>query len=159
MRRYLFLGMLSLFVVSPVSARLVGESGDFGAGVVLGSPTGLTAKYWLGGHRAIDGTLAWKFGHEDQLEIAADHLWHHTFPNSSASVRGWLPFYFGLGVRVLAGDDAEAGVRIPLGLSYMVQDAPVEFFAEIVPVVEFAPDTDADIDGGIGVRYYFNPGF
>jgi len=31
----------------------------------------------------------------------------------------------------------------------------LEIFAEIVPVIEFAPDTDGDVDGAIGIRYYF----
>ena len=58
-------------------------------------------------------------------------------------------------MRVLAGDHSEAGIRIPLGITYLVHTAPLEVFAEIVPVVRFAPDTAGDVDGAVGVRYYF----
>ena len=52
-------------------------------------------------------------------------------------------------------DDSEGAIRIPLGLSYLTARLPLELFAEIVPVVEFAPDTDADVEGGVGIRFYF----
>ena len=71
---------------------------------------------------------------------------------------GRLPVYFGLGLRVLAGGHAQAGIRLPLGLSYLADRAPVEVFAELVPVLKFAPDTGGDVEGGVGVRYYFKTG-
>jgi hypothetical protein len=61
-------------------------------------------------------------------------------------------------LRVLGGEDSQAGIRFPIGLSWLAERVPVELFAEIVPVLEFAPDTDGDIDGGVGVRYYFKTG-
>jgi len=73
------------------------------------------------------------------------------------SQRDVCRFMWEAGLRVLAGDHPEAGLRIPLGLSYLLSQAPVEIFAEIVPVVEFAPDTSGEVDGAIGVRYYFKP--
>ena len=55
---------------------------------------------------------------------------------------------------MIAGDRSQAGLRLPLGLSYLMNQT-YRIFAEIVPVVRFAPDTGGDVDGGIGVRYYF----
>jgi len=135
-----------------------GQAGDFGVGAVFGSPMGLSSKYWLSDDRALEGQLAWKPGDDDRLEMSLDHLWHHAF-FTNPSIDGRLPFYGGLGLRVLAGDDSEAGIRFPLGVSFLCKDAPVEFFAEIAPVMRFAPDLGGDVDGGIGVRYYFIPHF
>jgi len=56
---------------------------------------------------------------------------------------------------VLAGDHPEAGLRIPLGLSYLSLPSTRGNLAEIVPVVEFAPDTSGEVDGAIGVRITF----
>jgi hypothetical protein len=139
-----------------ISHRHPGEAGDLGVGVVLGSPTGLTMKYWLDQSNAFDASLAWKFGHDDRLAMSADYLWHITL-SDVYSLPGKLPFYAGAGLRVLAGDDSEAGLRIPLGLAFLFHDAPIEIYGEIVPVVRFAPDIDSDLDGGVGFRYYFRP--
>jgi len=159
--RGVFLALIAVTVAgvseADVQRMQPGQAGDFGAGAYIGSPTGLTGKYWLSDSRALDGALAWKEGDENRFEIAVDHLWHYAFI-TNPSIDGRLPFYFGLGLRVLAGDDSEAGLRLPLGVSFLCKDVPVEFFAEIAPVVRFAPDTGAGIDGGVGVRYYFKPG-
>lgn len=145
---------MALYPSLVMAAVAPGQPGDFGFGAMLGAPTGLSLKYWLNETAAIDGALAWHFGDNSQFQIHTDYLWH--LPISGVTVpNGKLPFYVGAGLRVIAGDHSNAGIRIPLGLSYLVERAPVEVFAEVVPVVKFAPDTEGDIDGAIGVRYYF----
>jgi hypothetical protein len=139
---------------TPVEAASVGTPGDFGAGLILGAPTGLTAKYWLTPNTAIDGAIAWHFGDKDRLQLHADHLWH-IFPRELRVPNGVLPVYIGGGLRVIAGDDAEAALRVPLGLSYLLDRVPVEIFLELVPMLTVAPNTEGDLDGAIGVRYYF----
>jgi hypothetical protein len=131
-----------------------GQPGDFGLGAMFGAPTGLSLKYWLNNTSAMDGGLAWHFGDDARFQVHSDYLWHINVPNWDVP-NGRLPVYVGAGLRVLAGDHPEAGIRIPVGLSYLVAKAPVEVFAEIVPVVEFAPDTSGELDGAIGVRFYF----
>jgi hypothetical protein len=69
---------------------------------------------------------------------------------------GKLPFYVGVGGRVVFSDDATIGVRVPLGLDYMFSNAPVDIFVELVPILNLAPSTDFDFNGGIGARYWFN---
>ena len=132
----------------------LGKPHDLGVGAVIGSPTGLSLKYWLTPATALDGVLAWHFGDEDQLQIHVDHLWHLNVPSLKVP-NGRLPVYVGVGLRALMGEDAEAGVRIPVGLAYLLKTIPLEPFVEIAPVVRFAPDTGASLDGGVGIRYYF----
>ncbi len=154
------IAILTIGLISPVSSWSSvqpGEAGDFGLGAILGSPTGLSLKYWFGPQAAIDGGFAWHFGHDGNVDIHSDYLWHIR-SRYWAVPNGQLPFYIGAGLRVIAGRHSEAGLRIPLGVSYLIQNAPLEVFAEIVPVMRFAPDTAADLDGGIGVRYYFKTG-
>jgi hypothetical protein len=141
-------GQKALAVAQP------GQPGDFGLGAMFGAPTGLSVKYWVGNTTALDGGMAWHFGDDARFQIHADHLWHINVPSMNVP-NGRLPVYVGAGLRVLAGDHPEAGIRIPVGLSYLVANAPVEVFAEIVPIVEFAPDSSGELDGAVGVRYYF----
>jgi hypothetical protein len=131
-----------------------GHAGNLGAGVMVGAPTGLTVKYWATDMFAFDGAAAWHFGSDDRLQLHGDALWHYLLPGINPS-EGVLPVYIGAGFRVLAGHDSTGGIRIPIGISYLFAGAPLEAFAEVAPVVEFAPDTDADVDGGIGLRVYF----
>jgi hypothetical protein len=103
---------------------------------------------------AIDAAAAWHFGDDDRFQIHSDALWHFLAPNLKIP-EGMLTPYLGLGLRVLAGDHSQAGIRIPLGVSYLFGSAPLEAFAELAPVAEFAPDSGLDIDGGVGLRFYF----
>jgi hypothetical protein len=36
-----------------------------------------------------------------------------------------------------------------------MKENPVEFFVEVAPVVDLVPDTDADFEAALGIRYYF----
>ncbi|MBL0058693.1 MAG: hypothetical protein IPP35_06220 [Elusimicrobia bacterium] len=131
-----------------------GAPRDFGVGAIIGDPTGLTAKYWITGKRAVDMALAWELsGSDDRVEIHADHLWH--FDLNVDSMQGRLPLYAGLGGRILTGHDAQVGVRIPFGICYLFPRIPIELFAEITPLLDFTPDSDTSVNGGVGVRFYF----
>ncbi len=131
-----------------------GHTGNLGVGAILGAPTGLTAKYWASEMFAIDGAMAWHFSDDSRFQIHSDALWHFMIPNVKLS-EGILPGYLGLGLRVLAGYHPEAGIRIPVGLSYLFGSAPLEAFAEVAPVARFAPDSGIAVDGGVGLRVYF----
>ena len=124
---------------------------DVGIGFMVGEPTGLSLKSWTGGNNAFDVGLAWSLGRYDAVNIHADYLWHNyeVFDDVDS---GSLPFYYGIGGRViLADDDAVIGARIPVGINYLFEDAPVGLFLEVAPVFNVAPDTDFDVDGGLGL--------
>ena len=61
------------------------------------------------------------------------------------------PFFYGIHY----ADDTQLGVRVPLGLAYLFQTAPVDIFLEIVPILDFIPETDFRINAALGARYYF----
>ena len=50
--------------------------------------------------------------------------------------------------------DDKIGIRIPVGLSYLFANSPLEFFVEVVPLLDLSPDTELDFNGGLGLRYY-----
>lgn len=139
-----------------------GMQEGFGVGLIIGEPTGFVVKKWLSEDAAIDGAVAWSFDGEDSLHVHGDYLLHNytLFQNQQSQTKGKLPFYYGLGARVKfeddkKGEDLQVGIRVPLGIDYMLREHPVDFFAEIVPVMDFAPDTDLDLNAAVGVRYFF----
>ncbi len=147
MKKILFIAMLGL-----LSHTLSAQDSGFGAGVVFGDPTGLSLKSWLSSKNAVDAAVAWSTVN-DLLYVHADFLMHnYNIVNVSD---GRLPLYFGIGARVGFGDDISIGARIPVGFDYMFDGAPVDIFVEIVPGPIFVPGIDFDLDGGIGIRYWF----
>ena len=147
--------MVSFIFISIILFQLSMNAQDknFGLGIILGEPTGVSAKLWTSSENAFDFGAAWSFKGNGHLLLQADYVWHifRLIPVSSAK----LPFYIGVGGRVVFSHDATIGVRVPLGLDYMFSNAPVDIFVELVPILDLAPSTDFDFGGGIGARFWF----
>lgn len=156
-------GIVMIAVVMAASGARADDG--FGLGIIVGEPTGISVKKWLGRDRAIDAAAAWSFSENDSFQFHADYLVHNFGLLHTGSVGGRLPLYFGIGGRIkLEGHDndkgrnshdALLGARIPLGISYLFAKAPVDLFLEIVPVLDIVPNTDFDINAAIGARFYF----
>ena len=134
-----------------------------GIGLIVGEPTGLSVKYWLDEEHAIDGAAAWSFWDEDGFQLHADYLWHNFDLLGSAAACDTLPVYYGVGARLKFWDDngkhdddghTAFGIRVPVGISYLFDNAPFDVFAEIVPILDFAPDIDLDLNIAVGLRFY-----
>jgi hypothetical protein len=110
---------------------------------------------WASQSTAFDIGLAWSFSGSGHFHIHGDYLFHR-FSVFDVS-EGSLPLYFGIGGRILLRDNADdkIGVRIPVGIEYFFEGAPIAVFGELVPILDLAPDTDFEINGGLGVRFYF----
>jgi hypothetical protein len=133
--------------------QLYSQDKGIGAGIILGEPTGFSAKYWLSSTSAIDGAIAWSFIDGGAFHIHADYLLHSF--RLIYVPEGKLPFYYGIGGRLKTSDKTRLGVRVPLGLAYLFQTAPVDIFLEVVPILDFIPKTDFRINAALGARYYF----
>lgn len=136
----------------------------FGVGIIVGEPTGLSLKGWLNNTRAIDAGLAWSFSENDSLHLHGDYLIHDFNMLRPTDLKGRVAVFYGIGGRIKFedGDDAGrnrndtlVGVRIPVGVNYYFPSSPVELFGEFVPVLDFVPDTDFDLNLAIGGRFYF----
>lgn len=137
---------------------------DFGIGVILAEPTGLSAKLWLNEREAIDAAAAWSFSDYRSFQFHADYLIHRfdLFRNVDTTV-GRPALYFGVGGRLKLGDDDgrgsdeddRLGIRVPVGMTYVFAQAPFDVFGEVVPVLDIAPDTEVDLNAAVGGRFYF----
>ncbi|MDG5766689.1 hypothetical protein QA596_04355 [Balneolales bacterium ANBcel1] len=151
MKQILFVVVLALATAGISSAQQTDR--NFGLGVIVGEPTGISVGYWTADSRSFSGGAAWSFDGSASMHLHLDYLIHR-FDIISVN-RGAMPLYFGLGGRLRFGDDDHFGVRIPLGVAYHLENAPFEFFLEIVPVMDLVPSTDLSGNSGLGVRVYF----
>ena len=148
MKKLILASIIALF-----SVGLIAQDSGLGLGVVFGEPTGLSAKMWTSERTALDAAVAWSFAGDGWLHVHADFLIHNY--NLIDVSQGALPVYFGLGAFITFASNLGLGARVPLGLAYQFEDAPVDIFAELVPGLSLLPGMGFYMGGGIGVRYFF----
>ena len=138
-----------LIVVVLQVAAFCGER-DFGAGIAVGLPTGITAKYWLGSSNTIDAAFGMASG--DDVYFHVDYLWHdyHALPLPE---EGKLPLYYGVGPVVKSSN--HIGIRGVIGIEYLFADYPFDLFIELAPVLTMSPEGDFGFTGLLGGRYYW----
>lgn len=152
-------------------SRLQAQDSGFGLGLMLGEPTGLSGKLWTGGDRALAFGLAWGLGGGGYLHAHADYLFHNSSLFNVNS--GKLMLHYGPGIRLRSwsggrywnrgryyyyndrASHVRLGIRIPVGLTYAIEGAPLDVFLEVAPALDLLPGTSADFDGAIGIRFYF----
>jgi len=148
-----WLRIFFILMILLISSRAVAQESGFGAGVILGEPTGLSFKSWINSQTAVDFGLAWSFGREDSFHFHGDYLIHNF--NLFKAEKGKLILYYGIGGRLKAEKKNRVGIRIPVGLVYLVEKAPLDIFFELAPLLDLAPATEFGFNAGLGIRYYF----
>lgn len=126
----------------------------FGAGLMVGEPTGLSLKYWLNEEFAIDGGIGAAFHRESGLQLHSDALWHAF--GSYDCPHGRVSPYLGVGVRgkFQDGDDA-FGFRVPIGISYMLDRRPIDVFFEVAPILDVTSTVRGSFNVTAGARFWF----
>ncbi|GAB4289307.1 MAG: hypothetical protein Kow0098_07210 [Ignavibacteriaceae bacterium] len=126
----------------------------FGLGIILGEPTGLSAKYWTTSINAFDFGLGYSFSPKNsRFHFHIDYLFH----TQLSGVEEKLLLHYGPGARIKTreDDDANLGVRGVIGITWIPRNAPVDLFIEIAPILNLIPGTTFSINGGFGARFYF----
>jgi hypothetical protein len=167
--------LLAIFAQS-AQATEVGYNRKFGLGVVIGAPTGLTGKVWVAPTNALDfglgfygygfanrcftdnnGNVICERGGYNWATVNMDYLWQSNIVRGQAQ----LDWHVGAGGRLTwigncNGDCARIGARGAIGLDLMFNNPSfLEVFFEIAPVFVLVPGLWLDIEGGLGVRFYF----
>ena len=153
-------------LAAPRPARA--DGGPFGIGLIVGSPTGLSMKYYLGesGDNAIDAAIGAAFVGSSGYHLHADYLWHPIVLTTDPAFK--LPLHVGLGARVLLHDrgrnedsNLHLGLRAPVGITFDFTQIPLDVFLEAALILDFHGDEGdgdhigLDLNAGVGVRYYF----
>ena len=164
MKKIFLFGMalgLVLILAKPIKAQDHG----FGLGLILGEPTGLSAKLWTSRINAFDFGLGVGVGGDrikykgyyndgSRVHFHMDYLWH-SFNAISSSER--FPLNYGLGARFNSGGGYEEsiGIRGVFGIAWFPHATPIDIFVELVPVLQITSSTGLGIDAGLGIRYFF----
>jgi hypothetical protein len=148
------------------AAGTIAQERHFGLGVILGEPTGISAKLWVSSATAFDFGLGWSFGGDrisrynggydggNRVHLHMDYLWHW-FDAIHSSER--FPLYAGVGGRINtgAGYGSSAAVRGVFGIAWLPHKVPIDVFLELVPALQVVPSVGFGIDAGLGARYFF----
>ena len=131
-----------------------GKPNGFALGVIIGNPTGITIKTDIHKKHTIDLRIGWSL-HEASFHVSCDYISY--FPEWIEK-EYWYP-YLVLGGRSKIEQEQEdrqfnLGIRVGIGVEYVYRQFGL--FGELCPVVELVPETNLDLEGGIGVRYYID---
>lgn len=144
----------ALFLLCGLMSSAFSMQEKMGLGIFTGKTTGISGKYWLNDSMAIDAATRWTFGERENLWYIHSDFLIHRFDQFRLS-SGKLPIYYGGGLQATVGDDDRLGLRAPIGLEYLLGEAPVDIFVEVAPTFDFIPEAQFDFNGAIGIRYFF----
>jgi len=136
------------------------DKGTFGIGLILGEPTGISAKLYLQDDQALQAGLGFAFI-GDGIHVHVDYVFHPWILQSRDSFV--LPVYIGPGIRLInrekGRDDHQfaIGVRGVVGLLFDFKTVPLDAFVEVAGLIEleFDDGPGLDINAAAGARYYF----
>lgn len=150
--RKLALALLIMFAL-PTAARA-----DFGIGLFLGEPTGLDVKIGVGPRSGLDivvGAVSFRENRGRDTDYA--HLTYLLTPFVGRGRSFLVPLRLGIGGAAIAvvDDNAHFAVRAPFELGLRFRRTPLEIYGEIAVKYTFDVADNTDVDGGIGLRFYF----
>jgi hypothetical protein len=138
------------------------DKGTFGIGLILGEPTGISAKLYLDDDQALQAAVGFALI-GGGVHVHVDYVFHPYILQSRDSFV--LPVYIGPGVRVIDyanGRDESYlafGLRAVGGLLFDFREIPLDAFVEIAGVFEFGLGDDGGfglaLNAAAGARYYF----
>jgi len=132
----------------------------WGLGIIIGEPTGISAKYVIGSSNMLHGALSFSLGDKNSIYLHGDYLWR----NHSLISADDLAVYYGLGAKIkFSGENRSKGrgsstklaLRVPVGMNYVFPSAPFDIFAEIIPILDLVPNVGIGVKIAIGGRFLF----
>ncbi len=143
------------------------QTRPFGAGLLLGDPFGITAKYYLTKNTAVQGAIG-GFGWPSGVGLQADYLLEFRNVINTRGEAFEVPLFVGAGLKLGTARTCNwgwrrsctygpiAGLRVPFGAALQLKDTPLEFQLELAPVIYTGFGwLGLDGDAGLALRYYF----
>ena len=155
------------FALQSSYSRADSPGGPLGVGIVLGDPSGFSARYWTTKTHSLDMSLAYSF--DSFFILTGDYKLN--FPHLFRSTGEHLHPYVGLGGAVAFSTDGTTGrggfygptgssfglgLRVPFGIEWILSDSRLGVFLELVPGLGMIPSTFGFFEGGVGIRYYLD---
>lgn len=161
-----------MFPMAAAPKSLPPAVSGIGIGVQVGSPTALTIKFGGAQENGFVLGVGAGFGYarsfNSSLSIHGDYIMHLATLANTGQVA--LTFYAGVGVWLTLFGDGYGyfnsryyysstyfgvGVRVPLGLSLTVAQAPIEIYLEADPALFVFPGIDFGVGASLGFRVHF----
>jgi hypothetical protein len=137
--------------------RAFADTAGTGVGLMLGVPSGVTARSWINEEHSVDLGAGWSIVDSNRFQVHADFLWArpHTFELNEEKFD--LFFGGGVGVRSKSGSNNNElvfGPRLPVGVSYLFANPDLELFVLGAVNVGILPSSDIYFDLLAGARFY-----
>ncbi|MFP4370371.1 MAG: hypothetical protein ACLFR2_12400 [Candidatus Kapaibacterium sp.] len=162
MKKYLVVALL-MILSAPAYANVDGK--DFGFGIVLGDPTGITLKHWLNNENAMNFTVGSSY--YGSLRLGVDYLWHfNAFNTDLFNLHAGIGGVLGIGDNDnwftsrerskwnTFDDDFGLGARATFGGNFVPRRVPLEIFLELGVIVGVVPGFGTGAEGAVGIRFY-----
>ena len=159
--------VICIVIISlPFSSSAQGPRGkDFGFGIVIGEPLGLTAKYWISNENSLAANVGSSFFGYPRLDVI--YMWDMSVFNSDI-----VKLETGIGPSLGFGrsnsiifvndrgrwwyrnDETGFGIDTRFGINIIPRKTPLEIFLNIGLLVGFTPNFGAGVESSIGLRFY-----
>lgn len=139
----------AFYLLTPSSSHAQSPAGAVGVGGQIGDPSGLTLRLYQRPSFAYDFLAAWDL--DRFFFLNAHAIYERPIPDSP------LHYYLGPGAVLGIQEDGEdnelvIGMSGQFGVNFFVER--FEVFLQLTPRLNVIPDTDGQIGGGVGLRYY-----
>jgi hypothetical protein len=165
MLRKIILFLMIIFFTAGLTltkAQYAPKGNTFGFGIMLGDPTGGTAKLWLNRENALAFSLGASFFGSPRIGV--DYLWHFdafesNIVNLYAGPGGVIGFGEGNGFWyrnkfIRTNNEVGLAGRGIFGLNIVPRQTPLEIFVELGVLLAIVPDFGSAADAAVGVRFY-----
>ena len=140
----------SLLLPDNARAQLGKYAGVIGVGAQVGTPTGLTLKYYASQDFGLVFLGSWSL---DRFLLFSMHMtYEYPIPDSP------LRFFFGPGLEIgREGNEDTSDIRVSAtimpGLNFFTEK--FEVFLQGLPGMKFIPEVKFTLGGAVGLRYFF----
>jgi hypothetical protein len=157
----LVLAILAVPAIASADDERGVDKGTFGIGLIIGEPTGVSAKLYLKDDQAIQAAVGGAFV-GGGFQVHADYVFHPYILQTRDSFV--LATYLGPGVRFIQYSNGREegtvalGLRATGGLLFDFKEVPLDAFLEVSGVFEYESGDEGAglaLNAGAGVRYYF----
>jgi hypothetical protein len=157
--------IITIVALASTAATERSARADVGLGAFFGEPTGLDVKIGLDRRSSLDIVVGWYSDWRHDFDRGAyGHLTYLLTPMVGHGDSINVPLRIGIGGAIYDqgghfNDDLNLAARFPFEVGLAFRRTPLEIYFEVALKVTILDEGDnhsnVDLDGGIGIRFYF----
>jgi hypothetical protein len=146
-------------VPAELDLTLASSAQGRGVGIAAGEPSGIALALRPNDRSTFAGVIGWSLS-ASRLHVHTDYQITIARVQPDPALDVMLDFFVGAGASLdlgeWAGNTPTVAIRIPLGVSMSFGETPLDLYLELVPLMGLVPDTRTDLEGGVGLRVWFD---